>query len=315
VRFELARPPLLSRATVDRSEPLRTDPDRLVAGWRTARVLVVDDKGRTPVEQDSSGAFSLVTKPALDVADAPPADAALLGEQDGVSYWAVRGAPNLIDGDDPSRWQDLRSRGGDLDATGAGLLVTAVAVLGWHDNAGFCARCGSPTESGNAGWHRVCTRCRHEEYPRTDPAIICLVHDGGTGGDAQVLLARQPIWPPGRYSVLAGFVEAGESLEACVSREICEEVGVDVTDIHYLGSQAWPFPRSLMIGFAALADPAQPLRPADGEIAEARWVTRDQLREAQREGDWTAPGDETALLLPPSVSIARSMLDSWVALD
>src|SRR6185295_293966 len=114
----------------------------------------------------------------------------------------------------------------------------------------------------------------------TDPAVICLVHDGAD----RVLLARQPVWAPGRFSVLAGFVEAGESLEACVVREIREEVGVDVSEVSYLGSQAWPFPRSLMIGFHALADPAQPLVPADGEIAEAMWVTRDELRAALNHG-------------------------------
>ena len=100
--------------------------------------------------------------------------------------------------------------------------------------------------------------------------MICLVHDGAD----RVLLARQPVWPEGRFSVLAGFVEAGESLEACVLREIHEEVGVPVRDVAYLGSQAWPFPRSLMVGFQAVADADAPLRPAEGEIAEAMWVTR-----------------------------------------
>ena len=147
-------------------------------------------------------------------------------------------------------------------------------MLNWHDAARFCARDGSPTQPVHAGWHRVCEAHGHEEYPRTDPAVICLVHDGAD----RVLLARQPVWPEGRFSVLAGFVEAGESLEACVLREIHEEVGVRVRDVRYLGSQAWPFPRSLMVGFQAVADADAPLRPADGEIAEAMWVTRAELR-------------------------------------
>jgi NAD+ diphosphatase len=314
VRFELTTPPRLSRATVDREEPLRLDPERLIAGWPKARVLVVDGKGRSPIRLDANDVYSVVTKPGPELSAEPPADASLLGEQDGVAYWAVRGAPSLIDGDDPSEWQDLRARGADLDATSAGLMVSAVAVLGWHDNAQFCARCGSATEPTHAGWMRVCVKCRHEEYPRTDPAIICLVHDGGTGDSGQVLLARQPVWPPGRYSVLAGFVEAGESLEACVAREIAEEVGVTVSDIRYLGSQAWPFPRSLMIGFSAVADPAQQLVLADGEIAEAFWLTRAELRRALHEGDW-ANDDGNPVLLPPPVSIARSMLDAWAAVD
>jgi NAD+ diphosphatase len=317
--FNLAEPPRLSRATVDREEPLRLDAGRLAATWPTARVLSVDEKGRVPVELGPASEYRLVTKAGAELGTEPPAEATLLGEQNGVVYWAVRGHPSLVDGDDPAQWQDLRGRGADLDATSAGLMVTAVAVLGWHDAAVFCARCGSRTEPRHAGWMRKCIRCGHEEYPRTDPAIICLVHDGGSGGSARVLLARQPVWPQGRYSVLAGFVEAGESLEACVAREIKEEVGLTVSDIRYLGSQAWPFPRSLMIGFAAVAEPEQPLRLADGEIAEAFWVTRDELRRALHSGDW-ADGDPTdgghsQVLLPPPVSIARSMLDSWAAAD
>jgi NAD+ diphosphatase len=310
VSFELVEPPWLSRATVDRSELLRLDAARILAGWPKARMVVVNDQGRAAVRQHGTGEFTLVTKPATDFGDAPPTGAALLGEQDQVAYWAVRGAPSLIDGDDPSEWQDLRARGSHLDSTSVGLLVTAVAVLGWHDDARFCARCGSGTEPNHAGWMRVCTRCEHEEYPRTDSAIICLVHDGAD----KVLLARQPVWPPGRYSVLAGFVEAGESLEACVAREVYEEVGVEVSDVRYISSQAWPFPRSLMIGFSAVADPEQPLSLAVDEIAEAFWVTRDELRQAQRDGDWGAKGDGDALLLPSAVSIARSMLDSWIEL-
>ena len=131
-------------------------------------------------------------------------------------------------------------------------------------------RPGPPAGTGCA------RRSGHEDYPRTDPAVICLVHDGAE----RVLLARQPVWPEGRFSVLAGFVEAGESLEACVLREIHEEVGVPVREVSYLGSQAWPFPRSLMVGFQAVADADAPLRPAEGEIAEAMWVTRDELRAA-----------------------------------
>ncbi|MBO0873855.1 MAG: NAD(+) diphosphatase [Pseudonocardia sp.] len=316
--FGLLEPPRLSRSTVDRDEPLRTDTARLAEGWPSARVLVVDEKGRTPVEVSDSGEHQLVTKPGAALGDRPPAGAVFLGEQDGVAYWAVRGVPSLVDGDDPAQWQDLRALGADLDATGAGLMVTAVAALGWHDNAGYCARCGSPTEPRNAGWMRACTGCGREEYPRTDPAVICLVHDGGTGGSARLLLARQPVWPEGRYSVLAGFVEAGESLEATVAREIREEVGVTVSDIRYLGSQAWPFPRSIMIGFSAVADPDQPVHPADGEIADALWLTRDELRVALGEGDWAARDGSAArarVLLPGRVSIARSMLESWAAAD
>jgi NAD+ diphosphatase len=313
VGFGLLDPPVLSRSAVLRDEPLRTDTARQLAGWPSARLVVVDERGRTPVDVADDGTATLRMRPTSG--EAPPPEAVLLGEADGTAYWGVRGAPDPT-ADDPADWRDLRMAGGDLDPLGAGLFTTAAAVLTWHDQSRFCARDGSPTHPGNAGWHRHCEAAGHEEYPRTDPAVICLVHDGGSGDRASVLLARQPVWPAGRFSVLAGFVEAGESLEACVLREIHEEVGVTVRDVRYLGSQAWPFPRSLMVGFHALADREAPLVPADGEIAEAKWVTRAQVRAALGRGDWGGEPDDTRpLLLPGRVSIARSMLDSWAALD
>jgi NAD+ diphosphatase len=318
--FSLNAPPVLSRSAVMRDEPIRTDRERQLAGWPKARLVVLDEGGRTPVDWgdvrrprdgwdmiDGSGA-RLLTRPTTG--EVPPDDAVLLGEHDGVAYWAIRGQVDLVAGEDPTDWADLRTVGAALDALGAGLLTGAVAVLNWHAAARFCTRDGSPMHPRNAGWHRVCEAEGHEEYPRTDPAVICLVHDGGD----RVLLARQPVWPEGRFSVLAGFVEAGESLEACVLREIHEEVGATVTDVQYLGSQAWPFPRSLMIGFHAVADPEVPLLPADGEIAEAMWVTREELRAALAEGDWSGGEGAKRLRLPGKVSIARSMLESWATL-
>ena len=321
--FALLGPPVLSRSAVLREEPLRFDTARQCAGWSTARVLVLDAAGRAPIAwsgrapqgdwaMDADGTARLVTMPTTG--DAPPADAVLLGESDGTAYWTVRDPRADVPGEDPVSRADLRTAGAALDALGAGLLTTATAVLNWHDAAGFCGVDGSPTRPEAAGWHRVCEAHGHEHYPRTDPAVICLVHDGGGGPQGRVLLARQPVWPEGRFSVLAGFVEAGESLEACVLREIHEEVGVRVRDVTYLGSQAWPFPRSLMCGFQALADPDTPRRPADGEIAEARWSTRAEIRQAMDAGDWGG-ADGSPLLLPGNVSIARAMLEAWAALD
>ena len=314
VRFDLLGPPVLSRSAVLRDETLRHDVARQRAGWRSARLLVVDAAGRAPIRwsgrrpegpwgMDTDGTAHLVTMPTTG--DVPPEDAVLLGEADGVAYWAVRDPAELVPGEDPVDRADLRTAGAALDALGAGLLTTATAVLNWYDTARFCGRDGSPMQSRAAGWHRVCAE-GHEDYPRTDPAVICLVHDGAD----RVLLARQPVWPEGRFSVLAGFVEAGESLEACVLREIHEEVGVPVRDVTYLGSQGWPFPRSLMVGFQAVADADAPLRPAQGEIAEAKWVTRAELREALAAGDWAGEG---GLRLPGTVSIARAMLEGWAA--
>ncbi|MBX9922245.1 MAG: NAD(+) diphosphatase, partial [Mycolicibacterium frederiksbergense] len=130
----------------------------------------------------------------------------------------------------------------------------------------------------------------------------------------RAVLARQTVWPDRLFSILAGFVEAGESFEACVVREIAEEVGLDVTDVQYLGSQPWPFPRSLMVGFHALGDPEQPFAFNDGEIVEAHWFTRAEIRDALESGDWSSDSS-SRLLLPGSISIAREIIESWAALD
>ncbi|MFP5023217.1 NAD(+) diphosphatase [Pseudonocardia phyllosphaerae] len=332
--FALTEAPVLSRNALSRDENLRRDPGFVARTWPQARVVVVDDAGRTPVDwtvapgrafrETDAAAWDAAagrggtvrTRSGAEVAPEPPAEAVLLGESGGVPYWAVRGAASrTADGDvftdDQGDWADLRAAGAFLDELGAGLLTGAVATLNWHDRARFCAVDGTRTRAHDAGWARVCEN-GHEEYPRTDPAIICLVHDGAD----RVLLARQPVWPVGRYSVLAGFVESGESLEACVHREIAEEVGIGVTDVRYLGSQAWPFPRSLMVGFHAVGDPELPLRPQEGEIADALWITRDELRTALARGDWGSdePADgATVVMLPGKVSIARTMLESWAA--
>jgi NAD+ diphosphatase len=294
--FQLDTAPVLSRSTVDRTELLRDSPDGAAGLWTTGRILLVDSKGRTPLAEGSRVAY----QPASEFGEYPARGAVLLGAQDDVGYWALR---TERDGGREG-WRDLRTVGALLDDTDAGLLTTAVGLLGWHDTARYCAVCGAATTRIRAGWARQCTGCDREEYPRTDPAVICLVHDGAD----HVLLARQPIWPAERYSVLAGFVEVGEALEACVRREVAEEVGVHVSDVRYLGSQPWPFPRSLMVGFAAIGDASVPLRPAEGEIEDARWVHRDDIRAAL-----AADGKIPGLKLPPEVSIAYRMLRGWAS--
>jgi NAD+ diphosphatase len=313
--FRLEDHPVLARSTVDRQEPLRDNEDRQRELWPTAKVLLVDPHGRFPVTGDS-----LAFIRAASLSESMVDGAVLLGEQDGVAYWAV---PTLEPASGSSapvaevgeHWTDLRRSGALLDATAAGLAVTAVAVLGWHRRAPYCSGCGRLGEPARAGWARRCRGCGLEEYPRTDPAVICLVHDGAD----HVLLARGPDWPVGRFSALAGFVEAGESLEACVVREVAEEVGVAVRDVHYLGSQPWPFPRSLMIAFEARADRSAPLKPADGEIAEVRWVHRDDVCAALASDSWADRAgpvhgkqpEHPELVLPGQVSIAGQMLRSW----
>ena len=166
----------------------------------------------------------------------------------------------------------------------------------------FCGVCGNPTFATHAGSVRRCTFCRTQHFPRTDPAVIMAVTDA----DDRLLLARNAAWPPNRVSVLAGFVEPGETLEAAVARECFEEAGVQVTAVRYLGSQPWPLPRSLMLGFAAtVADPELKLDGA--ELDWARWYSRAELKEAVATGE--------VLMLPSEISISRRLINHWFGGD
>ncbi|GGC66672.1 NAD(+) diphosphatase [Hoyosella rhizosphaerae] len=299
--FNLAHTPALSRAELERAAWLRTDAVALNRGWKDAVVLRLDRNNH--VRGDGT---ELVLEPALSYGSLPPEDAVLIAagaEPDGRHMWAVEAELPLGES------TNLRAVGASLGARDAGLLTTAQAVLNWHRHSMFCARCGGRTLSTQAGWARKCVECGLETYPRTDPAAICLVHDGGD----RVLLGRQPAWPQGRYSLLAGFVEAGESAESCVRREVREEVGVEVDSVTYLGSQPWPFPRSLMLGFHAVADPGSPIVPEDGEIEDARWFDLSDVQAALSvDDDWRTTRTNLPFTAPGSVSIARGILESWV---
>jgi NAD+ diphosphatase len=303
--FRLRNVPLLSRVGADRADALRTDVDAATAGWPDALLLRVDRRNQVLV----SGGQVVLGK-AATLGDNPPEHAVFLGRlNDGRHVWAVRGALDAPE-DPETEVLDLRRAGQVFDDVSAQLVATATALLNWHDSARFSAVDGSPTKSIKGGWSRVNPLNGHEEFPRIDPAVICLVHDGHD----RAVLARQTVWPERLFSILAGFVEAGESFESCVVREIAEEIGLTVTDVRYLGSQPWPFPRSLMVGFHALGDPEQEFSFNDGEIAEAAWFSRAEIRDALDHGDWSSDAP-SRLLLPGSISIAREIIESWAALD
>lgn len=300
--FVFDQPPLLSRGTFDRADEIRDDPARMASGWSTARVLPIDPAGRYPVTEERA----LRWRPAVEIADAPPQDAVFLAHTD-TDLWALR--VETLDG----RTADARRGAARLSADEAGLLATALGILNWHARAQFSPVDGGATRPARGGWVRRHVETGEDEFPRTDPAIITVVHDGAD----QILLGRQAVWPARWYSTLAGFVEPGESLEQCVIREVHEEVGITVTDPRYLGSQPWPFPRSLMLGFAAVGDPSEPLRFLDGEIGDAVWFHRDEVLEALARGDeWQRDdpepdADGPRLLLPGSISIAHALITTW----
>jgi len=286
--------PVLSRVAHDRAHLSRALPDP--TGGRPVRVLTIDPARTVPVAEGPDG-------PRLVWDEQPelPRGAVYLGEADGVPYAAVRGDRALtVNGRPVDVWAGLREVGADLPDLDAGLLVEAIGIVEWHERNRFSPVSGAAMTVERHGWVQRDPETGIEVFPRTDPAVIMLVHDGGD----RVILGRQAVWAPGRFSILAGFVEPGESAEAAVAREVAEEVGLTVTDIRYVTSQPWPFPQSLMLGFIARADGDQELRLDPDEIEEARWFTRAELR-----------GGEGPRALPPPVSIARHILDRWVAGD
>jgi NAD+ diphosphatase len=272
--------PVLSRSAHDRAHLARSLPDP--TGGRPVRLLTVDPRGAVPVRRTPDGPRLVWDEQA-----------------DGVPFAAVRGERAMtVSGRDVDGWHDLRELGADLGDLDAGLLAQAIGILEWHARARFSPLSGAATTIERAGWVQRDPVTGAELFPRTDPAVIMLVHDGRD----RCLLGRQAVWPPGRFSVLAGFVEPGESAEGAVAREVFEEVGLQVTDVRYVTSQPWPFPQSLMLGFTARVDGDDTLRLDPTEIEEARWFGRDELRSGNG-----------PRVLPPPVSIARNIIDRWVA--
>ncbi|GAB3207826.1 NAD(+) diphosphatase [Marinactinospora thermotolerans] len=306
--------PALSRGTIDLAGHRRTDETWLAEAWASpdTRVLVLErgepqtygwrallaKQSRALVTSDAEEPELVFTTPEL----APEGERYLLGVDDeGRAYFAVRAEAGVeLEEAEGTELTSLREVGALLGPRDSGLLTHAVALANWHATHLFCPRCGSPTRIAAAGHVRICEREGAENFPRTDPAVIMLVHRG-QGEAEQCLLAHNPQWPDGRYSVLAGFVEPGESLEQAVVREVAEEVGIAVAEPRYLASQPWPFPRSLMLGYTARAV-GQALRTDHEEIEQVRWFTREELYAAADSGE---------VVLPGPVSIARGLIEHW----
>jgi len=278
-------------ARLDRADQLRTDPDAFAAATADPRATCLAMDGIDPVPGERGG---LVWE-LLDPRDERPL--MLLGLDDS-------GAPRFVRAPAPGARIDARSRTVMrllplLSPEETALYGGARSLVDWHARHGFCAVCGVPTEIFRGGWGRRCGACGAEHFPRVDPVVIMLAeHDG------RVLLARQPGFPPGFFSALAGFVEPGESLEEAVARELFEEAGIQVSDVTYVASQPWPFPSSLMIGCRAVAHDAA-LTLDTTELEAAMWVDRAEVRAALA-GEMGA-----SFMAPPPLAIARYLLEDW----
>ncbi|TFC63403.1 NAD(+) diphosphatase [Cryobacterium sp. TMT2-15-1] len=297
----------LSRHAVDRDGEARATPGllntlqtdagtRLLVLWRGSALMEAAAPARLRLlapDRVPAGEFRLYLGRSL-AEDAPepvgtPLVAAVLTDEEALALEP-----------DESLWVSLRSVATALSDRDAGLFTETLGVVNWHDSHAHCPRCGTATLVENAGWTRRCPDCGGQVFPRTDPAVIVLITDA----DDRILLGSNALWEGNRYSLLAGFVEPGESLEAAVIREMFEESGLRVADPVYLGSQPWPFPASVMFGFTArLADGQAPaaLRPDGEEILDLRWFSRDELR---------ASGD--VIILPGRSSIARAIIEHWL---
>lgn len=282
--------PLLGRVDLDRAAEHRSDDEWLQTAWESALVMVLTDKSEVPITEGPDG-------PSVQWRESATVDAnvdrVLLGRYEDRARFVVGGRRDIkADG-----WQDLRGVGDQLPEVDAGFFAEAVGITNWHRSHQHCPRCGAPTRYIEAGWSTECTADQSRHFPRTDPAVIMLVHDGAD----RCVLGRQEAWPEGRFSILAGFVEPGETAEQAVRREVAEEVGLSVTDVRYVGSQPWPFPASLMLGYVATVTGSEEIVRADGEIAEAAWFSKDDIR--QQRG---------MQMLPNGLSIAYHIINGWI---
>ncbi len=273
---------------LDRADALRDDAKALAALWPQARVLVIDAEGLCYADDHGD-----LLAPTGEEIGGGPGNAIFLGMRGPVAWFAV--SSDVIALEVPGR-MELRQAAGEWAHADSTAFAQARALLHWQRRTRYCSVCGGKVQFRRAGYTARCTQCRVEHYPRVDPAVIVAVSDG-----SRLLLGRQASWPANRYSVVAGFVEPGETLEQTVAREVMEETQVRVRSARYLGAQPWPFPGALMLGFEADAEPDMPT--VNGELEDAGWFTVEQVGTALR-------GEGTLLLSPP-ISIARALIEHW----
>lgn len=278
--------PFFSGAGLDRADHLRADPGAIAALLTHPEATALAWENDAPAVDEAG---KLCWQP---IQGEPPLFLGFDGTKPRFS--------DLPDGNAPIDVRAHIQRLGVLDAVDAPIFAAALSLANWHRRHGHCSVCGHQTEPNRGGWSRICPECSAEHYPRSDPVVIMLAEF-----DGRLLLGRQPHYPEGRYSALAGFVEPGESIEYAVARELKEEAGIDVRDVRYLCSQPWPFPSSLMIGAYAVAND-DALTIDHNELDDARWFSRDEVVSA------LAGSASSPFQAPPRLAIARTLLEHWI---
>ena len=288
---------------IDRAGELRTNQATLDELWLQAKILHIAD-GRIAARDEkltflsaadivasaASGKFTEGTRYflGLDLTDRSP-----------YFVWDTQWIGDVSDEVKAAGFTTLREIGAQLSPIESELALHATALSNWHRAHPRCPQCGGATRVDLGGAARYCDTDQSQHHPRTDSAVIVLIKDRAD----RILLGHQPVWPEGRFSTFAGFLEPGETFEQCVSREVFEESRIKVSEISYLGSQPWPFPASIMIAFAAVTDNPEDAQGDGEEITEVRWFSRAELKAAAADG---------SLLLPPSISVARKMIEGWL---
>lgn len=303
--FPLGQPGFVSHP-IDRAAHIRTDADKLFAleGDRKARAYVMH-RDSLLVTQGADGARALLTLDEARKFGANPGTI-FLGLQEGAPVFgmgiAAAAAEDLMGRQDVAV-ENLRAvaASGAIPARELSTIAMAKSLVGWHQRHGFCANCGARTSMADGGWKRVCSTCKTEHFPRTDPVVIMLVTDGD-----RCLMGRQSQFPPTMWSCLAGFVEAAETIEQAVQREILEEAGIHCEDVRYYMTQPWPYPSSLMIGCIARATTTN-ITVDRNELEDARWFTREESVAM------LARNHPEGLTGPHPVAIAHHLLGNWIA--
>lgn len=288
---------------INRAGELRTSQATLDSLWQQAKIIHIAEGRIATVGEALSFASSDSVTELIEAEKFTEGSRYFLGlnPTDGSPYFAWDSAwfDEVSDDVKSDGFTSLREIGAQLSPLEFELSLHAIGISNWHRAHPRCPRCGGPTRVDLGGAARFCDADQSQHHPRTDSAVIVLIKDR----EDRILLGHQPVWPEGRFSTFAGFLEPGETFEQCVAREVFEESGITVSEIKYLGSQPWPFPASIMIAFEAVTDSPEDAQGDGEEITEVKWFSRAELKAAAADG---------SLLLPPTISVARKMIEGWL---